>query len=288
MTAFLAEGIFPVILANMRMKPAVTALPILLLWCSSIVAAAAQQSLWEDIGALRLNRSHAAWRSPESLVGDLRSQDAAVRLKALQLVGIDGPIKDVIADDVPDEIELRYASLEGGSPKQAIVLVEASSYAYAAVAVPRANAWERIAVFECWCKYEGVTLLDDFVRVEYTHHVVPDLVLRASGGGTGLYEQTETRFALKGGELRKVLSFISRGWSCPVGTSTCFYERRWFTNGELAEVKGKFDSKLNVDRNSADAQLVKSGVCAAYNWDALSFTYVRSGSAHSCKDEPPK
>ena len=138
-----------------------------LLALASAVAAAPEQSSWARIGALRLNSAHAAWTSPESLVRDLRSQDAAVRLKALQLVGIDAS-RDFIADAVRDEVELRYASLEGGHPEQAIVLVEASSYAYASVAVPSANAWERIAAFECWCKYEGSTFLDDFVRVEYT------------------------------------------------------------------------------------------------------------------------
>ena len=265
-----------------------TTLPILLLAWWSMLAATSQQSSWERINDLSINRSHAAWRSPESLVGDLRSQDAVVRQRALQLVGIDASRAKFIAEVVPDEIELRYASLEGGRPKQAIVLVEASSYAYASVAVPSANAWERIAVFECWCKYEGSTLLDDFVRVEYTDHFIPDLVLRASGGGTGLYEQTEARFALKGGELRKVLSFISRKRDCLVGTNACLYERRWFTSGQLTEAKAKFDSELNLDWNFADAHGFKSITCTAYNWDAERFTYIRSGAAHPCKSEPPK
>jgi hypothetical protein len=193
--------------------------PILLLAWSCIVASAQQRSSWERIGELRVNRTHAEWTSPESLVRDLRSQDKAVRLKALRLVGAE----ELFADVGPDEIELRYASLGEGRAKQAILLVEAISYAYAAIAVPSLKTWERIAVFECWCKYEN-TLLDDFVRVEYTHHGNPDLLLRASGGGTGFYEQTEARFALQGGELRKVLSFISRRRECPVGTDTCLYE----------------------------------------------------------------
>jgi hypothetical protein len=266
----------------------VATLPILLLAWRSMLAAAPQQSSWERINDLSINGSHAAWRSPESLVGDLRSQDAAVRLRALQLVGIDASSAEFIADVVPNEIELRYASLEGGPPKQAIVLVGAFPYAYAAVAVPSANAWERIAVFECWCKYEGLTLLDDFVRVEYTDHFTPDLVLRASGGGTGLYEQTEARFALKGGELRKVLLFISRKRDCQVGTGACLYERRWFTGGQLVEAKAKFDIEVNLDWNIADAHGFKSITCTAYSWDAGRFTYIRSGAAHPCRYEPPK
>lgn len=210
-----------------------------------------------------------------------------MRLRALHLVGIDAS-KYFFADAVPAEIELRYASLEGGDSKQAIVLVEAASYAYASVAVPSANAWERITVFECWCKYQGPTLLDDLVRVEYTDHFIPDLVLRASGGGTGLYEQTVARFALKGGELRKVLSFISRRRDCPVGTSICLYDHRWFTHGQLAEAKARFDSELNLDWNFADAHGFRSITCTAYSWNPASFTYIRSGAAHPCKYEPPK
>jgi hypothetical protein len=271
----------------MPSEPAKSTFVILLLALSSVVVAAPEQSSWERIGELRLSRAHAAWTSPESLVRDLRSQDTAVRLRALQLLGIDAT-RDFIADAVPDEIELRYASLEGGRSRQAIVLVEASSYAYAAVAMPSANAWERIAVFECWCKYEGPTLLDDFVRVEYTEHYIPDLVLRASGGGTGLYDQTEARFALKGGELRKVLSFVSRRRDCQVGTSSCLYEHRWFTNDQLAEAKARFDSELNLDWNFADAHGFKSITCTTYSWDAASFTYIRSGATHTCKYEPPK
>lgn len=270
----------------MPSKRAVTALPILVLAWSSTIVDATGQSSWERIDDLRLNRSHANWKSPESLVGDLRSHDTAVRLQAAHLVGIDASRDEFIAEAVPDQIELRYVSLDGGHPKQAIVLVEVSSSVYASVAVPSANAWERIAVFECWCKYEPSTLLDDFVRVEYTHHVTPDLVLRASGGGTGLYEQTEVRFALRGGELRKVLSFISRSRDC--STLPCLYEHRWFANGQLVAGKAKLDGELDLDWNFADAHGFKSLTCTAYNWDAASFTYIRSGAPHACKYEPPK
>lgn len=261
--------------------------PILLLAWSYMLAAAPQQSSWERIGELRVNRTHAAWTSPESLVRDMRSQDKAVRLKALRLVGTDAN-EEFFADAGPDEIELRYASLGGGRTKQAIVLIEVSDYAYAAVAAPSLNAWERIAVFECWCKYEDFTLLDDFVRVEYTYHGIPDLILRASGGGTGFYEQTEARFALQGGEQRNVLSFIRRRRTCPLGTDTCSYQQRWFRRGQLVEAKATFKSELNVDWDLADARNFKSITCTAYKWDATSFTYMRSGPAHPCEYKPRK
>lgn len=253
--------------------------PILLLAWSCMVASAPQQSFWEQVGALRVNRTHAAWTSPESLVRDLQSQDKAARLKALRLVGIDAH-EDLFADRGPAEIELRYASLGKGQTKQAIVLIGASSYAYAAVAVPSLNSWERIAVFECWCKYEGSTLLDGFVRVEYTYHGIPDLILHASGGGTGLYEQTEARFALQGGEQRKALSFISRRLSCPVGTDTCLYEHRWLRGDQLVEAKAT-QKELDADWDMADARNFKSITCTTYKWDAGSFTYICAPAPHT-------
>ena len=224
--------------------------------------------------------------SPESLVRDLRSQEKAVRLKALQLVGADASA-EIFADAGPDEIELRYASLGEGRTNQAIVMIEAVSYAYAAVAVPLPNSWERIAVFECWCKYEN-TLLDDFVRVEYTQHRFPDLVIRASGGGTGIYEQTEARFALQGKELKDVLSFTNRRRECPVGTGICLYEHRWFRSGQLVEAKARFESGLNTDWDLADARDFKSIVCTAYKWDSGSFRYIRAGTPQSCKHGNPE
>lgn len=260
---------------------------IVLLALSCMVASAAPIPSWEQIGELRINQTHTAWTSPESLVRDLRSQDKAVRLKALRLVGTDTDKEELFADAGPDEIELRYASLGGGPTRQAIIMVEAFSYAYAAIAVPSAAAWDRVAVFECWCKYEN-TLLDDFVRVEYTHHGIPDLLIRASGGGTGLYEQTEARFALQGGELRKVLSFISRRQDCPIGADKCLYVHRWFRSGQLVEAKAAFESGINIDWDLADARVVKSVVCTAYKWNAASFMYVRASTPQSCKHPHPE
>jgi hypothetical protein len=208
-------------------------------------------------------------------------------VKALQLVGLDSDT-NLFADPGPDEVELRYVSPRQRRFEEAIVLVEGSSYAYAAVAVPSANGWKRIAVFECWCKYEDSSFLDDFVRVEYTYHLDPELVLRASRGGTGLYEQTEARFALQHGEMKKVMSFTSRRRDCGVGTGKCFYEHRWFEGGQLVEAKASFDSALNIDWRFAEPQKLKLISCTAYKWDAASFSYIKSGGAHACEYTRPK
>jgi hypothetical protein len=108
--------------------------------------------------------------------------------------------------------------------------------------------------------------------------------LRASGGGTGIYEQTEARFALQGAEEHKVLSFIRRRRTCPVGTETCVYESRSFSGDQLVEAKATFASELSIDWGLADAHKFKSITCTAYKWDAASFTYIPSGQ--QCSSVP--
>lgn len=120
-----------------------------------------------EIGGLEINHEHAAWPSPESIVRDLRSPSEDVRLKALEAVRVpkalmhramyssnpDGTPKVNGSVAIrPEQIELRYAALGSDETQQAVVAVQVSQYAYAAVATPKGNGWERIAQFSCWCK----------------------------------------------------------------------------------------------------------------------------------------
>ena len=185
----------------------------LLAW-SCIVASGQQKFFAERIGDLGVKRDPATWSSPESVVHDLRSKDAAVRLKAMRLVGVN---EDFFGTgDTPAEIDLRYTTFGFDDQTAAVITVEQSSFQYAAVAVPMTGGWKRLAVFECWCKYEAP--LDDFV------HVAPvvsgqslelQIMVRASGGGTGLYEQTEAWFRPRRGILEPVISFTRRRSQSP-------------------------------------------------------------------------
>jgi hypothetical protein len=259
---------------------------VLLVAWSCVIASGQPGNEWERIGDLRINRVHATWKSPESLVADLQSTDRAARLDALRLAGAESN-EGYLAEVAPNEVELRYASLDAPQTKQAIVLFESLSYVYAAVAVPSLDGWERIAVFECWCKYEGSTFLDDVVRVEYGH-AGAELVARASGGGTGIYRQTEARFALRNERLEPLLSFTRRERSCPAGTDSCSYQLRSFVGGELIEAKATFGNQVTVDWDLVSLRNSKPPACTPYKWDAVNFKYTPSGPAHPCKYEPPK
>jgi hypothetical protein len=268
---------------------------LLLAW--SCMSASAQQKFFpERIGDLGVKRDPATWSSPEAVVHDLRSDDAAVRLKAMRLVGVNEDFFGTGA--TPEEIELRYTTFGIDDQIVAVITVEQSSFQYAAVAIPRAGTWTRLGVFECWCKYEAP--LDDFVQVAPVasgQRLELQIMVRASGGGTGQYEQTEAWFRARNGILELVLSFTRRQRSCAPSSETCSYERRWFDGNQFVEGKNpamKFAQddagtlREHLLKWAAEDNTLRSLTCTPYKWDAVNFKYTPSGPAHPCKYEPPK
>jgi hypothetical protein len=154
-----------------------------------------------DLGSLTFSRTHLRWPTPDSLVKDLRADDDQTRLQALALIGA-SPSGDM--PGTPLEVELRYASLGSDAQQQAIVGVDLGPMLFGAVAVHENGVWHRIANFSCWCKYEFGDLVGDFIHVESGPENGLELVLRASGGGTGVYSQDEAHFRYYRGELHLV------------------------------------------------------------------------------------
>jgi len=275
----------------------------------------------EDLGYLDVGHDHVQWPPPESLARDLRSKNDEVRLKALGLLGFTehqarvtiwaqtSPTR-VIGEAVvtPDQIELEYAALGEDATQHAILAVQASQrqLTFAAVAVPGPKGWERIATFDCWCKYEmylGQDALAESVQVRPAPAPGPttpghfELILRASGGGTGIYTQNEGHFRVYHGELRRVMSFVSRKLSCP-SPEPCNFEKRWFytttfgnvTGGVLVEGRGKYTG-VNlppVDRFVRDLEnrSLREVTCSTYRWNEQSFRYEPLAATNPC--EPAK
>jgi hypothetical protein len=288
------------------------------------VAAAAQEvkpAVATDLGYLYVNQKHVLWPSPESIAKDLRSKDAGVRREALRLLGFADqqahvqiwaqtqPTR-VLGEAVvtPDQIELEYAALGEDATQQAILAVEASQTqtTFAAVAVPTPQGWERVATFQCWCKYEmyiGQNALAESVRVRPAPELdstIPEhfeLILRASGGGTGIYTQKEAHFRLHHGELHCVMSFVSRRLSCPP-PGPCTVERRWFytttfgnvKGGVLVEGNGSFASNQSPvfwslrDLESRPLQKIS---CSTYRWDGQNFRYEAFAATYPCELSSP-
>jgi hypothetical protein len=250
--------------------------PILLLAWSCLIASAQQNFFPERIGVIGVNREPATWTSPEGLVQDLRSEDAAVRSKAQQLQSVRGE------PDAANEVGLEYFS-QGAAGKPVVgVRTNYFSFEYAAVAVPSSGGWKRLAVFECWCKYDNWPGL---VNIGYSPDapglklgsLFPVVTVHGVAGGTGEYEQTEALFAIRDESLVNILSFAKRKYSNPAGAPHT-NERRWFDGRQLMEDK----------ETSTDTRTIKTTTCTPYKWDAVNFKYTPSGPAHPCKYEPPK
>jgi hypothetical protein len=277
----------------------------------------------ESIDDTVIDREHVTWPSPESVLDDLRSLNDDTRLKALRLAGLpdeqahksiwsqdnEGPSK-VIGQVVvtPIRTQLMYASIGDGATQQAIlVLNDSVQLTFAAVAVQKGNRWERVAVVSCWCKYDmnlDQDALAEFVALRGTSETDPtkpkhdELVVHSSGGGTGVYSQTETHFRVYHNELRNVISFIS---SYRNGYPTVQLERRWFTfatvpdgtlRGVLVEAKGSWlpDKSPEIQwtvRSLLDRHLHKI-TCHAYRWDEKSFRYDRSNEVIPACQVPAK
>lgn len=107
------------------------------------------------------------------IIADLHSPEDAVRLKALELLGLSQQQAQVkyagqVSVDGVEEVELRYASLGTDNANQAIIGAVLGPVVFGAVATRTKAGWTRIADFSCWCKYERGDLLAGFIQVERT------------------------------------------------------------------------------------------------------------------------
>jgi hypothetical protein len=259
-----------------------------------------------------LDRGHMRWPAPETVADDLRSANDETRIKALKLMGftdeqVHRPVwsqstpSQVMGTRVltPDETLLIYAALGESKTQEAILAVFAQDLqaAQLAVAVPVAEGWERIAVVGCWCKYEmlnGIDTLSSFFGLQPAPGFSPDdlperfeLVVRTSGGGTGLYNQSEAHFRIHGGQLRNVLSFTSRRRMCDPTSPPpeCTLERRWFyparlggePGGILVRAFGRFPEggrpPVWWSVRDLEIEALHPPRCASFLWDEKSFLY---------------
>ncbi len=259
----------------------------------------------------------AQWPEPETVVQHLRSPDPQTRQAALLLFGLPenelqqrvwsqtSPSHDAGKGIIlPDQAQLKYAAVGENFTQQAIVAIQAGQMAYAAVAVPTHKAWERIAVFSCWCKYElngDEDTLSDFV------HLAPapsrglttperyELVIRASGGGSGIYVKDEAHYRVVNNTVRRVMGFVSERRNCPMA-DPCTIEKRWFTT--TANLKGEFRSILVTAKGRFPQTVGSFGpdfrirdlenrhlgptTCRVYEWDDKAFRYQSIGTPKPC------
>jgi hypothetical protein len=266
-----------------------------------------------ESGYIEINHKHERWPSPEKLTADLRSSDDAIRLKALLLLGFteDQAYYEVWSQTSPtktlgkrvvtaDQVQVTYASLGEDLTQDAILelYISQRSDTFVAIAKAAGGVWERIATSDCWCRYE-INPLAEFVQLSQspdfdgTKPPTYELVLRASGGGSGLYQQDEERFRVRDGELRKIMAFSRRSRNCNNGPPgyDCRLELRWFgpenVEGDIKYVlieaygiiPGNAPAAIWSFRELEDRDL-KRFSCISFQWDAKRFRYER------LKDKP--
>jgi hypothetical protein len=262
-----------------------------------------QSTAQTDLGDLVIGRDHVKWPSPESLVKNLRSRNEDLRSEAFLLLGTPGQGDTEVTDTsgISDQVQLRYAALGADNAEHAIVAVSVGNRLYGAVAAQTNGSWTRIANFSCWCKYESGDLLGEFIQVKDGPVRGSELVLRASGGGTGIYEQTEAHFRYHRGELRLVFSFVSRRRTCDPtapGPPTCQIERRWFypqnfdsiPGGVLVETRLSFlplsEAEAEWEVRELEFRHSKNLSCKPYRWNKAKLLYEPFAGATPCKPKP--
>lgn len=176
---------------------------------------------------------HRVVPEPSALLRDVTAQDAATRLRALGAVGVPGEFRKMSPGENPEmtrvtQAQLLFANLDADPDLEAIIVLQQLNYAWAAVFDRRVKAWQRVAFFGCWCKYEH----DPLARfLELRSLVEPgrnEIIVRDSLGGTGSYWRDVVVCRMIGGAPREILRIPEERRECdPTGPRkrSCSEER---------------------------------------------------------------
>ena len=253
-----------------------------------------------------LDSTVVAWPAPETVLADIRSPDDQKRLHALIILGVDQVQQSKVVPEV-DGAMLRYVQLANPTDDQQAVLTAQIGYVYeyVAIATKKNGSWSRIGTASCWCKYERGDLLANFAHVEFAPaNADPELVIHSSGGGTGLYEQSELRYRLRNNKLILVAAFLSREMSCPVGarlTPYCTLRRRWLSDSVdpqntaiLVEAHATVYSSsprppITAWIRDLDGMEFRHLTCIGFRWNEKAFRYDAAPlKPNPCLIQPPK
>jgi hypothetical protein len=197
---------------------------------------------------------------------------------------------------------LVYEDVDGDGVAEALLTVEIDSSDVVLMVLKRqGDQWYRLpspSDFSCWCKYER-SPLDSFVELrgwkgpgdEQTRLIV----IRASGGGTGLYERSLAMFALHGLEIKSVFSVVEERRECDWPDGHCESKHVIIEEGKgspqslvAREIRDKRDeARLGSDESWWAGLPVSS--CEGYAWNASDFKFVRNSeaTAKNCAEVGP-
>lgn len=192
-----------------------------------------------------------------------------------------------------------YEDIDGDGIAEALFTVEIDLSDVVLVVLKRkGDQWYRLPSppgFSCWCKYEKFPL-DSFVELQGWRGPGNELTrlifVRASGGGTGLYERSLTAYSLKGFEIKPIFNVVDERRECDWLDGHCESSHvivEWGIGSPASlitrEIRFKGDgSRLGSDESWWTGLPVAS--CQAYAWSASDFKFSPSAeaTAKSCQD----
>lgn len=217
-----------------------------------------------------------------------------VQADALNSLGI--PAKGVYSV----KARLVYEDIDGDGVAEALFTVEIDGSDVVLVILKhQGDQWYRLPSppgFSCWCKYER-SPLDSFVELRGWRGPGEEqtrlIVVRASGGGTGLYERSLGMYALRGLEIKSVFDIVDERRECDWPDGHCeskhvIVEQGIGTPPSLVtrEIRQTNDFTKSGSGESWWAGLPVAS-CQAYAWNASDFKFVQSAETtdKNCPEE---
>jgi hypothetical protein len=229
--------------------------------------------------------------------GSCDEKSAEKQTAALSALGI--PTKSA------DDARLLFEDLDGDQKAEALLTVEYGGADVVLIVLKeKGDQWYRLPPqeeFSCWCRYESAPL-DTFVEVvdwsnsfEKTSQPRKLLLVRGSGGGTGLYERGLGVFALDGFRVRPVFGTTEERRECPWPEGDCKLDHAIITFRTRGEPHLLITNKIHVLMRPDELRDVESwwvGIppssCQTYLWDSKGFKFIESRTANIDHCRPVK
>jgi hypothetical protein len=194
------------------------------------------------------------------------------------------------------DARLLFEDLDGDQKAEALLTVDIDDADVVLIVLKeKGDQWYRLPPqegFSCWCKYESAPL-DTFVEVVNWSHSFEKaseprqlLLVRGSGGGTGLYERSLGVFALDGFRVRSVFETTEERRECPWPEGDCKLDHTIITFDTRVERRVLITHKIHVSMrpdNLRDAESWWIGIppssCETYQWDSNGFKFIESRAA---------
>lgn len=217
-------------------------------------------------------------------------EQKAERAEALRELGI--------PTEYFEEARLVFEDLDGDGVPEAVFTIDVD-YADVVLAVlkQKDGQWFRLPSppdFSCWCKYE-TSPLDTFVEIvkwsdSFENAGQPRrlILIRSSGGGTGLYERGVEAYALDGFQLRQVFADEEEYRECPWPEGECHFRHALLTFELRSKNRALIVKQVRVaddGRNFGPEQSWWVGLpvfaCKAYTWNHTDFRFEANAATTS-------